>query len=159
MSTNTNKALTLFQLTQPSFEGLLGFKQTERINNENDVVGLTLTVEGISDTAKRLGVTRKDPKVADARIALTNKIKEVGVSEAIKMLADPGWTGANIKSTVNQKGIKRFALALISVPDSRAISRENMAKELAKMSEDEQTAIMEEAEAIKAGKKVIEIES
>lgn len=152
MSTNAEKGLTLFQLTQPSFEGLLGFKQTERKNNENATIGLTLTIEGVSDTAKRLGLTQKNPLVADARRKVADKIKEVGVTEAVKMLGSPEWTGANIKTTVNKKGIKRFALALISVPDQRAVTRETMVKELAKMSEDEQVAIMEEAESYKAEK-------
>jgi hypothetical protein len=158
MSTNTNteQGLTLFTLTQPDLAGIVGFKHTERKNNEQTVVGMTLTLEGKKDTAKRLNKPQKSTEVSEEMLRLSNRIKEIGVAEVLKMAASPEWTGANVRVTKNKSGVKRFALALVSVPDKRQISRDQLAKALAAMTEDEQIAIMEEAEAKRAEANAIE---
>lgn len=157
MSTNTETGLALFTLTQPDLTGIVGFKQTERKNNENTVVGMTLTLEGKKDAAKRLGKPQKSSEVTEELLRLGNRIKEIGVAEVLKMAASPEWTGANVRVTKNKAGVKRFALALVSVPDKRQLTKEQLAKALATMSEEEQIAVMEQAEAIKGEKAAIEV--
>lgn len=152
---NTNNTLELFQFTQPGTLDV-GFVQKTRQNADKQVVGLSLTLESRRDMAKRLQLPTKSSALDEAILATSNRIKEIGIGEALKMAASPEWTGARVAVTRNKAGVKRFTLALMSVADKRTVSREQIVKALAGMTEDEQIRAMEEAEALAKGQKAIE---
>ena len=152
---NTNNTLELFQFTQPTVP-TEGFVQKTRQNADKQVVGLSLTLESRRDMAKRLQLPTKSSALDEQILATSNRIKEIGIGEALKMAASPEWTGARVAVTRNKAGVKRFTLALMSVADKRTVTKEQLVKALAGMTEDEQVAILEEAEAQAKGQKAIE---
>jgi Flp pilus assembly protein CpaB len=152
---NANNTLELFQFTQPVVPAD-GFVQKTRQNADKQVVGLSLTLESRRDAAKRLQLPTKSSALDEAILATSNRIKEIGIGEALKMAASPEWTGARVAVTRNKAGVKRFTLALMSVADKRTVTKEQIVKALAGMTEDEQVAILEEAEAQAKGQKAIE---
>jgi len=156
MNTNNNKTLELFQFTTPNVP-TTGFVQKQRLNADKELVGLSLTLESRRDASKRLNLPAKSAALDEQILATSNRIKEIGIGEALKMAASPEWTGARVAVTRNKSGVKRFTLALMSVADKRTVSREQIVKALAEMTEDEQIAVMEQAEQVAKGAKVIDV--
>ena len=95
-------------------------------NADKQVVGLSLTLESRRDMAKRLQLPTKSSALDEQILATSNRIKEIGIGEALKMAASPEWTGARVAVTRNKAGVKRFTLALMSVADKRTVTREQL---------------------------------
>jgi hypothetical protein len=153
---SNENALVLFELTQPDLTGIVGFKQTERRNAENRMVGVSLKMEDKKDTAKRLGKPVKSTEVAEERLKRSNHIKEIVVAEILKMATSPGWTGSTARLTRNQNGDSRFAFSLVTVRDKHQLTKAELAKALAQLSDDEQTEVMDKVEAFRGEAAAIE---
>ena len=152
---NENGELVLFAYTQPDM-AMDGLTQTARKNQDGSVVGLNLTLESRKDMSSRLKLGPKSSELMAKRLEASNRIKEIGIGEALKMAASPEWTGARVAVSRNKAGTKRFSLSLVTVKDGRTVTEEQLVKALAAMPEDERLALLEQAETSSKGVEVVE---
>ncbi len=143
--------IALFNLTTPELSTVVGLAQKQKLNDKNELVGITLSLEKRKDAAKRFGLVGKTNVDALNKVllGLSDKIKEASIGEFAQMAASPEWTGSRMSVSVNKSGVKRATMSLVSVNrQSHKVTPEQLAEALASMSEEQQIAIMEKAEDI-----------
>lgn len=152
MQTTTENKLALFQHTQPDLiEGLF---TKEKANDAGKVTSLTLALETRKTVAKRLGVApnKENADKIDAEILrMKDTLKMAGIGEIAKLAASPEWTGSAFRISTNKSGSKTratFALETVNRLGHR-ISDEQLVKALANLSEEQQLAMIEKADAFK----------
>ena len=151
MSTNTNKTLALFQFTQPDLIG--GLKPATKANDAGKVTSIVLSLETRKVVAARLGLTMNKDNAAqiDAEILrMKDTLKTAAIGEMAKLASDPNWTGGSFRVSQSKSGQTRATMSLVSVNRStNTVSEDQLVKALMNLSEDQQVALMEKAEAAK----------
>lgn len=155
--TANNGQLVLF--SQPkAVEDLTGnIKQGQRKNDAGEVTGLTISLESRKVVAKALGVKQKSSAVTEALLKTSDAIKQASMREVVVLASAPEWTGGSVRVTRSKNGVVRKTFAFNTVDRQPGIKKDDIAAALASMTEDEQIAVYEKAEAIKAEKNATEI--
>ena len=159
MQNNANQTLELFQFTKPESQfpaGMTTFKKAD-----NGSMAITLALEKRKVAAMRLGLTGKAnaAELTSELLSMSDRMKEAALGEFVKLGASPDWTGGRFVVRQSKNGQKRATLSLVSVQRQAAISQEDVVKALASMTEDQQLAILEKAEAFRDAGKPVELEA
>ena len=170
---NTNKTVALFGETQPELMAGIGlvakkngvqveaFGQIPAIAGE-DRVQIKLVLETRSLIAARLGLGKPNKDNAHLIDAEVERMKDAGKKmmavEAARLFADPNWTFSGMGVNQAKSGKQRAMLALETRLPAKSfeVTPEQLVKALSKLSEDEQVALMEKAEAAKKGLEPVE---
>lgn len=153
-----SKELTLFQYTQPSL--LPGLNLVPKKGEAGNTVGLTLSLMKRKEIAKLAGLPNKGDRLEKHLLELSDAIKTASIGEMAKLASDPNWTGATFRISQSKNGKQRATMSLVTANrETKSITREQLAKALAAMSEDEKVTILDEAEALKRTLAVTDIES
>jgi hypothetical protein len=152
-----NGQLVLF--SQPKVvEDLTGnVKLGQRKNDAGEVTGLTVSLESRKQVAKLMGVKQKSSAVTEALLKTSDAIKQASLREVVVLAGSQEWTGGTVRVTRGKNGLTRKSFAFHTVDRTPGIKAEDVARALAAMSEDEQIAIMEKAEAMKAEANATEV--
>lgn len=151
-----NAQLALFTFTAPTLLPGLGLKEKKGENGETTSIVLSLE--------KRKEIGRLASKSGDALTAhilgLTDAVKEYSIGEFAKMAASPEWTGGSMRITRSKNGKQRATMSLVSANrETKTISADQLAKALANMSEEEQAALLEQAEELKKSLAVTDVQA
>jgi hypothetical protein len=155
--------LVLFQYTQPEmFDGLVtNRKLQDGTNPQSPTVALSLTLESRKATRERLKLGGRDniEKLDRTRLELSDALKSATLGEFVKRASDPFWTGGRLSISQSKSGKQTMSIKVVSAErGGHIVSQEQLVKALAKMSEDEQIALMEKAEELKRGLEIVESE-
>ena len=151
MAKNINQ-LALFTLTQPTLaDGMkLGTKLAE---DGQTVVSMSLSLDKRKSVAELLNLKGKGnaDKLTTELLKLSDGLKEAALGEFVKMGTSQDWTGGRFAIRQSKSGKRTATMTLVSANrEGRVITDEELAKALSRKSEDEQVAIMERAELMKA---------
>lgn len=146
--------LELFQFTQPAFPDNL-LKPGSRKDSAGKVTGLSLTVESRKTVAKSIGQPSKSRAVVDAMMGASDAIKKASLDEVMKIAASPDWTGGAVRVSIAKNGTRRATFAFKTCERGPNISKEQLAAVLSKMTDEEQTEILNAA--LEMAKSTIEV--
>ena len=132
-------ALELFSKQELDFAM---FKTGERKNDDGRVAGLSLTVHGKKQVAKDLGVTIKDPRVLDAILKASDRLKVASIEKMAQIAASQDWTGKAARTSISKDGTLTATFAFKTVKRGPSITKDELVKALAAMSDEEQNDIL-----------------
>ena len=135
--------LELFQFTRPDFGAVAGhLKPVSRKNDAGKVVGLSLTIESRKIIAKDIKEPSKSSKVTDAILAASDSMKRAALQDVAQIVASPDWTGAGVRVSVAKNGTRRASFVFKTVNRGPVITKDELVKALAAMSDEEQNDIL-----------------
>jgi hypothetical protein len=130
-----------------------------------DKVQVKLVLETRKIVAERLGLGRPNKDNAHLIDAEIDRMKAAGkkmmAGEVARLMADENWTFSAMGVSQAKSGKQRAAFALETKlpPKAFEVTREQLVKALARLSEDEQTAALEEAESLARGATAIDAQA
>ncbi len=144
--------IALFSLTTPAIS--TGLQQKQKLNDKQELVGITLSLEKRKDIAKRMGLPTKgagSEQLDKVLLGLSDKIKEASIGEFAQMAASPDWTGSRMSVSVNKAGVKRATMSLVSVNrQSHKVTPEQLTEALAAMTPEARETLMAAAKQLAA---------
>jgi hypothetical protein len=139
--------LSLFNYTQP--ELMKGLVQNERKNESGEPIGISLTLAKRKDVAKAFGLQNKGQACTDKLLELADNMKSATAAEFAKLASSADWTGAGFAVRKGKNGVLRATARLVSVNrEAKTISPDQLAAALAKMTDEQRTAILGQAEEL-----------
>lgn len=154
--------VALFTFTQPELMAGIGTVAKKNgvvvdaigltAEQDKDSVSLTLKLDNRKAVADRLGLklNKDNASRIDAELLrMKDVLKKAAIGEMVKLATDPNWTGGSYRLAQMKNGTQRATMSMVSVNrNAGRLSAEDLAKALASLTEDEQVAIMERAEAM-----------
>jgi hypothetical protein len=139
--------LSLFNYTQPELGK--GLVQTDRKSDTGEQIGISLTLAKRKDVARAFNLQTKGQACTDKLLELADNMKSATAAEFAKLASSADWTGAGFAVRKGKNGVLRATARLVSVNrEAKSISPDQLAAALAKMTDDQRTAILGKAEEL-----------
>lgn len=130
----------------------------------NAVKSARVVAESKKAIALRLGIanTKENAgRIESEMLKSTDRLAQLALKELVARQQDSGWTGKSVSISKNKKGTEQTFTVSLKSCDRIGIlpTAEQAAKFLATLSEDQQVALMEQAETLKRELRVTDVSS